>query len=87
MLSNGNEIDSFDMSLVPYDDMNEFEDVCRVIANDVREERENNLNDDNDDSDSDDSDDDDDDDDSNEVRKRQRQGVEENMIDQSTDKA
>ena len=48
--------DSFDMSLVAQDDMSEFEDVCRVIARGVSEERNSRGSDMEDSNDSDDSD-------------------------------
>ena len=48
--------DSFDMSLVAQDDMSEFEDVCRVIARGVSEERNSRGSDMEDGNDSDDSD-------------------------------
>ena len=48
--------DSFDMSLVAQDDMSEFEDVCRVIARGVREERNSRGSDMEDSNESDDSD-------------------------------
>ena len=60
---NSDENNNYDMSLVPEEDMGEFEDVCRVIANGIDRERRNDSNSNDDDSDDDDSDDDDSDDD------------------------
>ena len=51
--------ESFDMSLVAQDDMSEFEDVCRVIARGVSEERRSRGNDMEESNDGDDSDDND----------------------------
>ena len=68
---NSDDNDNYDMSLVPEEDMGEFEDVCRVIANGIDRDRRNDSNsndDDSDDDDSDDSDDDDSDDDDNDKR-------------------
>lgn len=56
--SRGGVDESFDMSLVAQDDMSEFEDVCRVIARGVSEERHSRGNDMEESNDSDDNDDD-----------------------------
>ena len=47
---------TYDMSLVPDEDMSEFEDVCRVIANGIDRERRNDSNSNDDDSDDEDED-------------------------------
>ena len=56
--SRGGVDESFDMSLVAQDDMSEFEDVCRVIARGVSEERRSRGNDMEESNDGDDNDDD-----------------------------
>jgi hypothetical protein len=55
--------ESFDMSLIPDEEMGEFEDVCRVIARDVEAAKNRSQEDDDEDDEDDDDDDDDEEDD------------------------
>lgn len=54
--------ESFDMSLIPDEEMGEFEDVCRVIAKDVEAAKQRSQEEDDEEGDDDEDDDDEDDD-------------------------